>query len=143
MDIRPLSDTYSVSPQITPEDAAAIAAAGYRMVICNRPDAENPPEQQMAAVREAVEGAGMTFVANPFTGPTMGMDNVGAQGEAVAQADGPVLAYCASGNRSSIMWALSQAGSQSTDSMIAAAGKYGYQLEGLREQIDRMAAGKT
>jgi uncharacterized protein (TIGR01244 family) len=112
------------------------------MVICNRPDGENPPGQQMEAVRAAVEAAGMTFVANPFSGPTMGMEHVTAQGAAIASATGPVLAYCASGNRSSIMWALSQAGSQPTDAMIAAAGRYGYQLEGLRAQIDTLAAQK-
>jgi len=143
MDIRTLSDTYSVSPQITPDDAAAIAAAGYKMVICNRPDGENPPEHQIDAVRQAVEAAGMTFVSNPFSGPTMGAEHVKAQGEAIARATGPVLAYCASGNRSSIMWALSQAGTQSTDSMIAAAARYGYQLEGLRNQIDTLATQKT
>jgi uncharacterized protein (TIGR01244 family) len=143
MEIRPLTDTYAVSPQIAPADARAIAEAGYTMVICNRPDAENPPEQHMDAVRAAVEAAGMTFVANPFSGPTMGMDNVTAQAEAVARATGPVLAYCASGNRSSIMWALSQAGTQSTDSMIAAAARYGYQLEGLRNQIDTLATQKA
>jgi uncharacterized protein (TIGR01244 family) len=143
MDIRPLTDTYAVCPQILPSDAQAIADAGYKTVICNRPDAENPPPQQMDAVRKAVEAVGLTFVANPFSGPTMGAQHVKAQGEAIAEATGPVLAYCASGNRSSIMWALSQAGTQSTNAMIAAAAKYGYQLEGLREQIDAMAAQKA
>lgn len=142
MDIRPLTDSYAVSPQITPEDAAEIAAAGYTTVICNRPDAENPPAQQMAAVRAAVEAAGMTFVANPFSGPTMGMNHVEAQGAAVAAAPGPVLAYCASGNRSSIMWALSQAGTMDADAMIAAGARHGYQLEGLRDQITALASRK-
>lgn len=142
MDIRPLTEQYAVSPQVTPGDAAEIAAAGYRVVICNRPDAENPPEHQMDAVREAVEAAGMAFVANPFSGPTMGMAHVEAQGTAIAGAAGPVFAYCASGNRSSIMWALSQAGTMEADAMIAAAAKHGYQLEGLRDQINALAARK-
>lgn len=142
MDIRPLTEHYAVSPQISPEDAAEIAAAGYTVVICNRPDGENPPHLHMAAIREAVEAAGMTFVANPFSGPSMGMAHVEAQGTAIAGATGPVLAYCASGNRSGIMWALSQAGTLETDAMIAAAAKQGYQLEGLRDQIDALAARK-
>ena len=35
------------------------------------------------------------------------------------QADGPVFAYCASGNRSSVVWALTQAGKVPADDLIA------------------------
>jgi uncharacterized protein (TIGR01244 family) len=69
------------------------------------------------------------------------MDHVAAQGRAMAAADGPVLAYCASGNRSSILWALSQAGKTPTDDLIEAGGRAGYNLEPVRQQIDQLARG--
>ena len=50
MQIRPVTPTYAVSPQIAPEDMSAIRDAGYVAVICNRPDEENPPEWQAAAM---------------------------------------------------------------------------------------------
>lgn len=142
MDIRPLSDRYAVSPQITPEDVPAIAAAGYTTVICNRPDEENPPELAAEPLRAAVEAAGLRFVANPFNAQTLSLAHVTAQGTALETAEGPVLAYCASGNRSSVVWALSQAGRQPADTLIAAAARHGYQLEGLRPQIAALAADK-
>ncbi|MBK5926522.1 TIGR01244 family sulfur transferase [Rhodobaculum claviforme] len=140
MDIRPLSDSYAVSPQIAPEDVPAIAAAGYTTVICNRPDAENPPDLAADRLRAAVEAAGMTFLDNPFDAMTLSRPHVDAQAAAMAGAAGPVLAYCASGNRSSVVWALAQAGRQPADALIGAGARHGYRLEGLRPQIEALAA---
>ena len=141
MEIRPIADGYAVSPQITPEDVAAIREAGFTTVICNRPDGEIPPELQADTIRAAVEGAGMRFVLNPVIGGAITMDNVKAQGAALDGAEGPVLAYCASGNRSSIVWALSQAGKQPTDDLVAAGARYGYALEQFRPTIEQLARG--
>ena len=139
MDIRPLSDTYAVSPQILPEDIPAIAAAGYEMIICNRPDAENPAELSAEALRPLVEAAGMGFVVNPVIGSALTMDMVEAQRAAIDGTPGKVFAYCASGNRSSIVWALALAGRQPTDDLIDAGRQYGYQAGQFRDLIDRLA----
>ncbi len=141
MDIRPLTDAYAVSPQIAPEDAPAIAEAGFTTVICNRPDAEVAPDYSAAAIRAAVEAAGMTFIDNPVTGGAISMDNVATQGAAQAEQPAPVLAYCASGNRCCIVWALSQAGARPTDELIATAARHGYALEPFRQTIEQLAAG--
>lgn len=141
MDIRPLTDSYAVTPQISIEDVADIAAAGYKTVICNRPDGEIPTEYQAASIRAAVEGAGLSFVLNPVIGGAITMDNVTTQGAAIADNAGPVLAYCASGNRSSIVWALSQAGTRPTDDLISIPARYGYMLEPFRQTIDQLAQG--
>ncbi|WP_323022940.1 TIGR01244 family sulfur transferase [Pararhodobacter sp.] len=139
MDIRPLTDSYSVTPQITPEDLSAIKSAGYRTVICNRPDPEIPEDLHAEAMRAAVEAAGLRFVVNPVFPGQLTMENVEIQRDTIDDAEGPVLAYCASGNRSSIVWALANAGRVPTDDLIAAAGKYGYQLAQFRGMIDQLA----
>ncbi|MDZ4135677.1 MAG: TIGR01244 family sulfur transferase [Paracoccaceae bacterium] len=139
MEIRALTTTYAVSPQITPDDLAAVKSAGYVMVIDNRPDAEIPADLHTDPMRRAAQAAGLTFVANPVIGGQLTMQNVAAQAEAIAQATGPVLAYCASGNRSSIVWALAHAGKMPTDDLIGLPARHGYQLEGLRAQIDALA----
>lgn len=137
MPIRPIADRYNVSPQITPDELPDFQAAGITTVICNRPDDENPPPLRMAAMKEAVEAAGMRFVALPFNQMTLTQDIVAAQRDALEQSDGPVLAYCASGNRSTIVWALGQAelGVQGADALIAAGAKAGYDLNGLRPTL--------
>ncbi len=140
MDIRNLTEAYAVSPQIVPDDVAAIKAAGFTTVIDNRPDAEIPPDLRTDALRRAVEAAGLRFVANPVVGGAISDENVAAQRAAIDTSRGPVFAYCASGNRSSIVWAMSQAGRQPTDALIAAAARWGYNLEPFRMRIDGFAA---
>jgi len=140
MDIRALTPAYAVSPQIDITDLPAIKAAGYSTVIDNRPDGEIPPHLHTDAMRAAAEGLGLNFVANPVVGGMLTLENVAAQATAITGANGPILAYCASGNRSSIVWALAHAGKMPTDDLIGIPARYGYQLEGLRPQIDALAA---
>ena len=139
MDIRSLTDSYAVSPQISPGDLAAIKAAGFTTVIDNRPDGEIPGELHAAAMQAAAEALGLTFVINLEIGGALTLENVLAQKAALESASGPVLAYCASGNRSSVVWALAHAGKRPTDELIAIPARYGYQLEGLRGQIEALA----
>lgn len=142
MDIRQITETYSVTPQIDPEDLPAIKAAGFTRIIDNRPDAEIPASHQTDAMRQAAEALGFEFVANPVIGGAITLDNVTAQAQAIAEATGPILAYCASGNRSSVVWALSQAGLRPTDELIALPARHGYQMEMWRNQIETLAADK-
>lgn len=139
MDIRQISPAYAVSPQIEVSDIDLIKEAGFQTIICNRPDAEVPPAQQAAAIRAAAEKAGLSFTINPVTHQTLNMDMVAAQSAAMAAATGPTLAYCASGTRSSIVWSLGQAGKLPTDEIIAATTNAGYDLQGLRNQLDALA----
>jgi uncharacterized protein (TIGR01244 family) len=139
MDIRPLSETFAVSPQIAPEDLPAIKAAGFTTVVCNRPDGEVPPDLQADAIRAAAEAEGLRFVLNPLSHGSLSMDHIETQGRALADSEGPVFAYCASGNRSSILWALSQAGAVPTDDLVEAGARAGYNLEAVRPQIEMLA----
>jgi len=142
MDIRPLTPHYAVSPQISPEDLPLIAEAGFSAVICNRPDAENPPEWHAAAMAEAAQAAGLQFHNLPLTHQTMTPENVARQRDLIDATTGPVLAYCASGTRSSVIWSLGQAGHLSTDEILAATAQAGYQLDQLRPALDAMAANR-
>ena len=139
MQIRPITDTYAVSPQIDPTDIPAIKAAGFDTVICNRPDAEVPMELQSAVMRIAVEAAGLKFVDNQVSHQTLNMGMVATQYAAMDAAGGPVLAYCASGNRSSIVWALGQAGKMPTGEIIASTARAGYDHSALAPQLEALA----
>lgn len=136
MDIRPITPAYAVSPQIAPEDMPAIAAAGFTTILCNRPDAEVPHELSAAVMRIAAEAAGLRFVENPVMHQTLNDAMVKSQATAMAESQGPVLAYCASGTRSTIVWSLGQAGKLPADDIIAAAARAGYDMAGLRPRLD-------
>ncbi len=138
MDIRPITPTYAVSPQIDPADIPAIKAAGYVAIINNRPDAEIPPSHQSAALRALAEAEGLVFVDNPVTHQGLNMEMVTDQRDVMDDATGPVLAYCASGTRSTIVWALGQAERMEPDAIITAAAAQGYDIGGMRRQLDAL-----
>ncbi|SFT59818.1 TIGR01244 family sulfur transferase [Sedimentitalea nanhaiensis] len=139
MEPRPLSPRYLVSPQISVEDVSALVDAGIVLVICNRPDQEVPPSHQAQAIGAAVRSAGIRFEALPLTHQTMTAQNVARQRELIESSDGPVLAYCASGTRSSVVWALGQAGTQSVDEILTCTAAAGYQLDGLRPTLEQLS----
>ena len=140
MDIRQITPTYFAAPQIDPADFPAIKEAGIVHVICNRPDAEIPPSHHGDLMRSAAEQAGLGFTYLALTHQTMTPDNIEKQREIAQSAGGPVLAYCASGTRSTIAWALGQAGEMSADDILAAASAGGYELSHLRPMLENIAA---
>ena len=138
MEIRPITPRYAVSPQITVEDVPAIAAAGFAKVICNRPNSEVPPEQQSDAIGAAVRAAGLEYEVLELTHQTMTPENVARQRALVDASDGPVLAYCASGTRCSVVWALGQCGEMSPDEILGKTRAAGYQLDNLRPTLEQL-----
>ncbi|MCA0869937.1 TIGR01244 family phosphatase [Seohaeicola saemankumensis] len=140
MDIRPITPGYAVSPQITATDLPAIAAAGFTTVICNRPDSEVEADLQTAAIRAAAEAAGLRYEVLELNQQTLTPDNAARQRALVAASEGPVLAYCRSGTRCSVIWAIGQAGQIPTDEIIARTAAAGYQLDNLRPALDQLAA---
>ncbi len=140
MDIRPLTPDYAVSPQIEPADVAGIAAAGFTTLICNRPDGEVPPDLRAEVLRAAAERAGLRFVENPMLPGMLDPTTLRRQAEAMSDAIGPVLAYCASGNRSAILWSLVRAPELGADGVLAATQAAGYDHRPFRAAFDSAAA---
>jgi uncharacterized protein (TIGR01244 family) len=108
MEYREISDDYSVSGQITPDEVAALKAAGFRSVICNRPDDEQPGQPSAASVRAAVEAAGLEFRHIPVVSGQITADNVADMAAALDEMQGPVFAYCRSGARCTNLYGLVQ-----------------------------------
>ena len=140
MDIRALTPAYAVSPQIDPADLPAIKAAGFTTVINNRPDGEIPHDLQNTQMQRAAQALGLTFVTNPLLPGNFTPENIALQSATLAAATGPVFAYCASGNRCSIVWALMNAGQMPTDDLIGIPARFGYRLDNLRQTLDALAA---
>ena len=137
MDLRQLSPCYYVSTQIEPDDMAAIKAAGITHVLCNRPDAEVPPSHSADVMRAAAEAAGLTFAEQALTHQSM-IPEVITQNRAMGVETGQVtLAYCASGTRSCIAWALGQAGTMNAAEIMQAAAEAGYDLGNIAPALDR------
>jgi uncharacterized protein (TIGR01244 family) len=125
----PLDEGIWVSPQIRPEDMAAVAAAGVRTIVNNRPDGEEPLQPASQEIADAARQAGLGYVHIPVQG-SFSAAQVSRMAEALE--DGPVLAFCRSGTRSTYLWALARA-SRGADAvaLIGQAAAAGYDLRPL------------
>jgi uncharacterized protein (TIGR01244 family) len=108
MEHRQITEDYSVSGQIQPEEIAAIKAAGFKSVICNRPDDEQPGQPSADTVKAAVEAAGLAFRYIPVISGQITAQNVEDQAEALDELEGPIFAYCRSGARCTNLFGLIQ-----------------------------------
>ncbi|MDE0969203.1 MAG: TIGR01244 family sulfur transferase [Octadecabacter sp.] len=139
MEIHQLTPIYAVSPQINPEDLPDLAKAGFTTIINNRPCNEIPMSHQADAMKIAAEAAGLNFIVLPATHAMMNPSLAAQQKEVCMQSDGPVLAYCASGTRCTIIWAMMQAGDMDTCNIVNIAANHGYDLRMMRDQLNSLA----
>ena len=135
MEPRQITEEFSVAPQIAPEDIPAIAAAGFRSIMCNRPDGEEPGQPTEAAVAEAARAAGLEVVSVPFSSATMTEADVTAFRTALDEMPGPMLAYCRTGTRCTMMWSLVNYDTLGPETILRATSAAGYDMSGLVAQL--------
>jgi len=138
--IRKVDETISVAPQITTEDLADIAAAGFVAIVNNRPDHEEGGQPDGAEIRAAAEAAGLGYIEIPVTHAGFSANQVEAMADFLEAAGGPVLAFCRSGTRSCNLWALAAASRGARpDELTAKGAGAGYDLSGIRPMLDALA----
>lgn len=126
---RKLDDTVSVAAQIDPDDVAEAARQGFTLVVNNRPDGEQPGQPSGAEIAAAARAAGLGYRAVPIDHSGFPEAKVAAMAEALAEAPGPVLAYCRSGTRSTLVWALARARlGDDPETLAEKAARAGYDL---------------
>ena len=131
-DFRHVTDDFTTAPQISLADVAEAARQGFKTLISNRPDGEEPGQPTAAEVAAAAAAAGLAFHHIPVRGgPTP--EQVEATQAVLQEADLPVLAFCRSGTRSIITWSLSQAtsGALSRADLVGLGRTAGYDLSGV------------
>ncbi len=99
-----LTKTYFVAPQITVDDVAFLADAGFSTVICNRPDDEDPGQPVLADIAAACEAAGIECHHIPFAAMPLSISDVERARQLVEAASGKTLGYCRSGQRSAMIF---------------------------------------
>src|SRR5687768_13193816 len=105
--MRRLDETTLIATrQLYPADIPVAAAAGTRLIVNNRPDGEEPGQPSSTEIEAAARAAGLDYRHIPVAGG-FSADRVAAMAEALE--NGPVLAYCRSGTRSTYLWALARA----------------------------------
>jgi uncharacterized protein (TIGR01244 family) len=138
---RALNDRVIASPQITLDDVATAAEQGVGLIVNNRPEGESDDQTPGTAIEAAARAAGLDYIAIPVTHAGFSEGQVKAMAAALASTDKPVLAYCRSGTRSTLLWALAEASrGKSPHALSAAAAQAGYDVSPVRALMDMLSA---
>ena len=137
MELKRINEHVSVSPQISPEDVAAIKAAGFVAIVNNRPDGEAPDQPPSAVIEKAAHEAGLAYHYIPLGREGVSPQMVEETKSVLEGSAGPVFCYCRSGTRSTTLWALSQAGRQPATDIISAAANAGYDVSHLAGHLSQ------
>ena len=138
LELRRLTDSFSAAPQIAVEDVAAIKAAGFGFVVNNRPEGESPDQPTGADIEAACLDVGLGYCAIPVDSSGFSAEQVAAL-SALMVSPRPILAYCRSGTRSTMLWALASASrGDAPDNLIDQALAAGYDVRTLRPAMEQL-----
>jgi sulfide:quinone oxidoreductase len=136
MNIKKMTEQFSVTEQLSPDDVASVAAAGFRTIICNRPDAEEGQQYPLDMIENAANANGIDVLYVPVVHDTICSADVREFTKAWTSAAKPVLAYCRSGLRSCTLWSLMQiSNGASSNTVIEEASKAGFDFTGFKEKF--------
>jgi uncharacterized protein (TIGR01244 family) len=142
---RKLTDRILVSPQISVDEVEQAKAQGVTVILNNRPDDEEPGQVNGAEIEAAAKAAGIAYIAVPVAHGGFAPWQLDGMAQALDQAakagsDGKLLAYCRSGTRSTLLWALTRArAGDNADVLSAQAAAAGYDISPVRQIMDALA----
>ena len=140
-DFRRIADGFWASPQISLADIDEARARGIALIVNNRPEGEAEDQISGPEIEAAARAAGMDYRAIPVTHAGFDEEQVRSMADALQEARGPVLAYCRSGTRSTLLWSLAQASlGRDPDAIAAEAAGGGYDVTPIRPLMDMLAA---
>ena len=136
MTIKHITPGLSVTEQIAPQDIAALAEAGFRSILCNRPDGEGPDQPSFAEIEATTKAAGLQAAYLPIVAGKVSDQEATAFGALMDSLPKPVLAFCRTGTRSATLWSLSEGGrGRPLPEILAATKAAGYDMAGVVRRI--------
>jgi uncharacterized protein (TIGR01244 family) len=138
---KPLSDLVIASPQLTLADIDAAKEANIITIVNNRPDGEDPSAPQGEEIETRAASLGIGYVAIPIGHSGFSENQIDAFIDLLDRSEGKILAYCRTGTRSTLLWALAQAKlGEDPDAIAKAAMDAGYDVSPVRPMMDMLAA---
>jgi uncharacterized protein (TIGR01244 family) len=131
MKLNKIIEDYVVSDQIVEEDIVKLKEAGFKTIFCNRPDNEEQNQVTVNSIRDKVIENGLDFIHQPVVGGQISQNDVDQFSDYYDNAEKPIFAYCRTGTRSSMLWALSESGKRPVDEILQLTFAAGYNLNNL------------
>lgn len=135
-----LTPNLSALPQPSAEEIGELADRGYRSIIGNQPDGESPDQPAWKALKAAAIARGMEAVHIPVVASQIDAADIRAFREALERLPKPIAAFCRTGTRSTLLWALANEACLTVEERIGIAAKEGYDLEPFRATLIQEAA---
>lgn len=137
--LRKITDDVYVAGQISPADIPALAETGIKSILNNRPDDEAPGQPAADDVRIASEANGLTYGYVPMAGGQLSFELIADAAAAFDAMPKPILAHCAGGMRSALLWAFSNVKTDGVDSVLAVTASAGFTFEQFRPMLEQYA----
>jgi len=136
MDIKQVNESFAVTGQLTAEDLPAVAAAGFKAVICNRPDGEGADQPTITELKQAAAEAGLEIRYLPVVSGKVSEFDVSDFALELETLPAPVLAFCRTGNRSMTLWSMAEARrGVDADLIVRKADALGFDMSGLVRKL--------
>ncbi|KZD12077.1 TIGR01244 family sulfur transferase [Oceanibaculum pacificum] len=138
----PMAPGIDTAAQIDSASIREIAKRGYKTLINNRPDEEEPGQMPMAAAKAEAEALGLDYIFLPVTSSTISRPDVEAFDRLLAGAQKPVLAHCRTGTRVYLLYAATQVlkHGADADSLVAEAASKGFDIKSLPVLVEKLKA---
>lgn len=137
MKLAVLTPNVTVLDQPSVEDIGELADRGYRSIIGNRPEGESADQPEWNDLKAAATARGMEAVQIPVVASAITAADIDAFTEALERLPKPIAAFCRTGTRAALLWALANQASLTVDERIGIAAKEGYDLEPFRPLLSR------
>ena len=132
-----LTPALSVMPQVSEADIAELSRRGFKSIISNRPEGEAADQPTWAAIAAVSLSHGMEARHIPVVASQIDDEDVAAFAAALRDLPTPIAAFCRTGTRAALLWALANEGSQSADERIRITASQGFDLEPFRARIEQ------
>ena len=131
-----INNELTVSDQITIEDLKEIEAQGYKTIFCNRPDQESEGQLTFSTIEKEAQNLGIKAIHQPVIGGQISDDDIAQFGSYFELAQKPIFAYCRTGTRCSMLWALSHVKTLPIDEILSKAQIAGYDLSPIKDRLN-------
>ena len=131
MKLNKVIEEYVVSDQINAQDISVLKEHGIKTIFCNRPDSEEMNQPTAEEMQKVAESLGLKFVHQPVIGNAISQKDVDDFKSYYENAEKPIFAYCRTGTRSTMLWALSELSKRESSEIINLTSAAGYDLSHL------------
>jgi len=131
MMLNKIIDDYVVSDQITEEDIEKLKEVGFKTIFCNRSDNEEQNQITVKSIQDKTIECGLNFIHQPVIGDQISQIDIDQFSDYYDESEKPIFAYCRTGTRCSMLWALSESGKRPIDEILQLTSAAGYNLSNL------------